>query len=93
MTDIFTSQRHSKLSMNQVATRNCVSSTLVNVETLRSKADFTSTFSNANKVKISDLLEFLVMLLFSSHCSHPKITCRKLPDHENIHAGDSFLIT
>ena len=44
-------------------------------------------------IKISDLLEFLAMLLFSSLCSHPKIICRKLQDHQNIHTGDSFLIT
>ena len=50
-------------------------STLVNHRTYRSTADFTSAFSNVNNVKISDLLAFLVMLLFSSLCSHLKIIC------------------
>ena len=57
--------------------------------TLRS----TSALSNVNNVKISDLLEFLVMLLLSSLCFHPKTICRKLQDFENIHGGDYFLIT
>ena len=39
-------------------------STLVNNGTLRSTAGFSSALSNANNVKKSDLLEFLVMLLF-----------------------------
>ena len=67
--------------------------TLVNDGTLRSTTDFTSALSIVNNVKISDLLEFLVMLLFTSFCSNPKIICRKLQDYENIHGGDSFLKT
>ena len=55
-------------------------STLVNEGTLRSTAVFSSTLSNVNKVKISDLLEFLVMLLFSSLFSQTKTICRKLQD-------------
>ena len=47
-------------------------STLVDDETLRSTADFTSALSNVNNVQISALLEVLVILLFSSPCSHPK---------------------
>ena len=66
---------------------------LVDDGTLKSRADFASTLSNVNDVEISDLLEFLVMLLFSSHCSHQKIIYRKLQYYENIHGGDSFLIT
>ena len=94
-----TSQRHSKLPMNHLGIwkhlgkrRNGIfrNSTLVNDGTLRSKADFTSALSNVNNVKISDLLEFLVMLLFSSLCSQPKIICRKLQDYEKIHEGDFF---
>ena len=48
---------------------------------------------NINKVKNFNLLEFLLMFLFSPFCSHPKIICRKLQDYENIHEGDFFLIT
>ena len=68
-------------------------STLANNKTLRSTADFASALSNVNNVKISDLLEFLVMLLFSSFCFQSKIICRKLHDFENIHGRDSSLIT
>ena len=53
-------------------------STLVNDGTLRSIADFASAFSIANNVKnvkISDLLAFLVIMLFFSVCSHPKTIC------------------
>ena len=48
-------------------------STLVNDETLRIIADFASALSNANNVKISDLLAFLVIVFYSSYCFHPKI--------------------
>ena len=61
--------------------------TLANEETLKSTADFVSALRNANNVKIFDLLEVLVMLLFSSLCSHTKVFCRKLQDYENIHWG------
>ena len=47
--------------------------TLVNEGTLRNIADFASALGNVNNVKISDLLAFIVMLLFSSICSHLKI--------------------
>ena len=50
-------------------------STLVNDGTVRSTADFSSALSNVNNVKTSDVLEFLVMLLFFSLCSHSKIIC------------------
>ena len=66
--------------------------TLVNDRTLRT-TDFASTLSNVNNIKISDLLEFLVMLLFSSPCFHPKIISRMLQDYGKIHGGDYFLIT
>ena len=74
------SQRHSKLSMKQSHLGNynngkLRTSTLVNEGTLRSKADFASALINVNNVKIYDLLEFLVMLLFYSLCSHPKNIC------------------
>ena len=55
-----------------------------------STANFTSTLSNVNNVKISDLREFLVTLLFSTHCFHPKIIWKKLQDHEKIHGGDNL---
>ena len=48
-------------------------STLVNDGTLRSTqsaADFASPLSNVNNVKMSDVLEFIVMLLFFSLCSY-----------------------
>ena len=38
--------------------------TLVNDGTIKSTADFASALSNVTNVKISDLLKFLVMLLF-----------------------------
>ena len=74
------SQRHSKLSMKQSHLGNynnakLRTSTLVNEGTLRSKADFASALINVNNVKIYDLLEFLVMLLFYSLCSDPKNIC------------------
>ena len=68
-------------------------STLINDGTLRSTADFLSALSNVNNVKMSDLLEFLVMLLFSSLCPHSKIIYGGgvyFQDYENIHGGDSF---
>ena len=46
---------------------------LVNDGILRNKADFVSALDNVNNVKISDLLAFVVILLFSSICSHLKI--------------------
>ena len=42
---------------------------LVNDGTLGNKADFASALDNVNNVKISDLLEFVIILLFSSICS------------------------
>ena len=67
---------------------------MVNDRTLRSVSDFTLTLSNVN-VKIFDLLAFLVMLYFSSHCSHLEIVCGgihfyKLQDYENIHGRVFF---
>ena len=47
----------------------------MNDGTLRNAVDFSSAFSNVNNVKISDLLAFVVMLLFSSICSQLKIAC------------------
>ena len=48
---------------------------LVNDGTLRNKADFASALDNVNNVKISDLLAFVAMLLFSYFCFHLKIAC------------------
>ena len=48
---------------------------LVNDGSLKNKADFASALDNVNNVKISDLLAYVVILLFSSICSHLKITC------------------
>ena len=59
-------------------------SSLVNDGTLRSTANVASVLSNVNNVKVSNLLEFLVMLLFFSLCSYPKIICRKLQDYGEI---------
>ena len=58
-------QRHSR--------RKLCTSTLAKDRILRSTADLASALSNVNNVKICDLLAFLVMLLFYSLCSHPKI--------------------
>ena len=97
---IYMSQRHSKLAINQtgpfgkIQQREIAYFNLVCDGTLGGTVDFASTLSNVNNnVKISNLLEFLVMLLFSSHCSHPIIICRKLHNYENIHWRDSFSIT
>ena len=68
-------------------------SSLVNDGTLRSTANVASALSNVNNVKVSDLLAFLVMLLFFSLCSHPKIICRKLQDYGSILGRDYFLIS
>ena len=88
------SQRYSKqFHLQKCSNVKLCTSILVNDGTLRSTADFASTLSNVNNVTMSDLLEILVMLLFSSHCFHPKMIFRKLQDYENIRGGDCFLIT
>ena len=46
---------------------------LVNDGILRNKDDFISALDNVNNVKTSDLLAFVVILLFSSISSHLKI--------------------
>ena len=74
--------------LGKCSKRNLRTSTLVNGGTLRSTADFASALRNVNNVEISDLLEFFVLLLVSSLCSHLKIICRKLQEYENIHGGD-----
>ena len=53
-------------------------STLVNDGTLRSTADFASALSNVNNVKISDLLEFLLMLFFFSPLFSPENHLQKV---------------
>ena len=87
-----TSQRHSKLSMNHLKIwkhlGKCTNGKLPNSSLVNDRFRIST-----NNVKISDLLEFLLILLFSSLWSHPKTNCRKLQDYENIHGGDSFLIT
>ena len=87
-----TSQRHSKLSMNHLKIwkhlGKCTNGKLPNSSLVNDRFRIST-----NNVKISDLLEFLLILLFSSLWSHPKTICRKLQDYENIHGGDSFLIT
>ena len=73
MTDLFT-RRRDKVSCpwtkqsnsGKCSNRKLCTSALVNDGTLRGTSDFASALSNANNVKISDLLECLVMLLFSS---------------------------
>ena len=85
MTDLFTRRRDipSCPSIKQSHLGKCVNgklrtSILVNEGTLRSTqnaANIASALSNVNNVKISDLLELVVTLLFSSLCSHPKIIC------------------
>ena len=87
-----TSQRHSKLSMNHLKIwkhlGKCTNGKLPNSSLVNDRFRIST-----NNVKISDLLEFLLILLFSSLWSHPKTICRKLQDYENIHGGDSFLKT
>ena len=50
--------------------RNCVFQLWLMTEPSEVLADFASAFGNVNNAKISDLLEFLIMLLFSSLCFH-----------------------
>ena len=47
----------------------------LNDGTLRNAADFASALDNVNNFEISDLLAFVLMLLFSSVCSKLRITC------------------
>ena len=72
MTDLFTHHRDiasypwtKQSHLGKCSSGKLRTWTLVNVETLRSTTGFASALSNVNKVKISNLLEFLVMLLFS----------------------------
>ena len=67
-------------------------STLVNNRILISIVNFELAFSNVN-VKISDLLEFLVMLLFSPFVLTQKSFVERLHYYKNIHGGDAFLIS
>ena len=103
MTDLFTCQRHVRGILSSLAScpwtkqgylEKCSNEKLPTSSWLMtepsSTADFASTLSNVNNVKISDLLEFLVTLLFSTHCFHPKIIWKKLQDHEKIHGGDNL---
>ena len=48
---------------------------LVNGGSLKNKADFAPALDSVNSVKISDLLAYVVIFLFSSICSHLKIAC------------------
>ena len=68
----WTKQSH----LGKCSNRKLRTSTLVNDGTLRSTADIVSALSNINNVEMFDLLEFLLMLLFSCLCSHPKIFAR-----------------
>ena len=63
--------------LGKCSNKKLCTSTLVDDETLWGSADFASALINVNNVKISDLVEFLVVLLFSSLCSHPKIIWKK----------------
>ena len=75
MTDLFTRRRDiascpltKQNHLGKCSTGELRTSTLVNNAILRSIADFASALSN-------NLLAFLVIMLFSSLCSHPKIIC------------------
>ena len=79
MTDLFTCRRDiascpctKQSHLGKCSNGKLRTLTLANDGTLRSPADFASALSYINNVKISDLLEFLVMLLFSSLCSRPR---------------------
>ena len=79
MTDLFTRCRYipyciiQQSHLGQYNNGKLCTATLINDETLRSVADFASPLISVNNVKISDLLAFLLMLLFSSLSSHLKI--------------------
>ena len=86
-----TSQRHIKLHRviwGKYSNGKLRILTLVYDGTLRSTTGFASALSNVNNVKIFDLLEFLLMLLFSFICYR-----QSAESWENIHGRDSFLIT
>ena len=72
-----TSQRHSKLSMNHLKIwkhlGKCTNGKLPNSSLVNDRFRIST-----NNVKISDLLEFLLILLFSSLWSHPKTICKKV---------------
>ena len=73
MTDLLTCRRDiiscpstKQSHLGKCSNRKLRTSTLANDGTLRSTGDFPSALSNINNVKISNLLEFLIMPLFSS---------------------------
>ena len=80
-------------------------STLVNDGTLRSIVDFASALSNIKMLMILKMLRYPICLRFLQQVYFPLFvltrkslaaeayTSRKLQDYENIHGGDSFLIT
>ena len=110
MTDLFTRRRDlaSCPLTKQNHLVNCSNvilntSPLVKDGTLRSIADFASALSNVKNVnnvknvKTSDLLAFLVLMLFSFFVLTRKsfaaeaYTSRKFQNYENIHRGDKLL--
>ena len=95
MTDLFTRRRDiaschapNRAIWENVAMGNCVLQLWLMTEPSEVQP-ISHQHSAILNVKISDLLEFLVMLLFSFLCSHPKRIYRKLQDFENSH-GEMF---
>ena len=85
MTNVFTCRRDKQVvhepnsHLGKFSNGKLRTSTLVNDGTLRSTAEFVSAISNVSIVKISDLLEFLVMFLFSSLCFQKVARLLKYP--------------
>ena len=73
--DITSCSRIKQSHLGKCRNRILCTLTLVNDKILRTTALFASAFSNVNNVKIPDLFVFLVMFLFSSFCSHPRVIC------------------
>ena len=65
--------QESNSTMGKCSNKKLRTWNLINDGTLRNTADFASAIGHVNYVKISDFLAFVVMLLFSSICSHLKI--------------------
>ena len=82
MTDLFTCRKYisncplikQRAIWENVATRNCVLELWLVTENLRNTSYFASALDNVNNVNIFDMLAFVVILLFSTICSHQKIT-------------------
>ena len=101
MTNIFTCRRNIANCpwIKQSHREKCSNKKLRTELWLMTEPSEISALGNINNVKISDLLAFVVILLFPLFVLTWKFlvveesTSRKLQDYENIYGGDSFTIT